>query len=257
MDYFRLRDEIGDVFRENSAIAQAGVKWQFQNLLPNELELYIQPQFSKMTTRLATIGPRQTMFFDAGDFNGGDELYTYIKHNGKLFPFLEPYTLRAFFKKVHIGAVSYGIGEGHGLVQASYWDLRGVWIHNKTGFPLDVYYKGNLVAQTYANDGMNYMGGSAASVYFTNDRQGLNFGDELTFRYSLPGKKGEYIFNAVIDDEQCQEIYVGTVTGDYWGPDPDNSVYRVNKPTYTSVTYFIPDGPYSTRMTNPTAPYGW
>ena len=133
--------------------------------------------------------------------------------------------------------------------------MRGVWIHNRLAVQLDIQYHCILVAQVSGYNGIEYMGGGASSVYFDNSREGLNFNDEIEFQYSLPGIAGAKIFSVKIDDEQCMSMYVGVVSGGMWGPNPDNAVYRVNKPSYTGITFYIPIDGYHSRATNSRAAF--
>ena len=183
--------------------------------------------------------------------------YRHISPGGKdeLIPFMQPYTIQSWQKDIRLGAVTYDTTDGHNITQASNWDMRGIWIRNRLPFPLDVYYKGNLMTQVFSYNGLEYMGGGASTIYFDNDRRGLNFMDEITFRYSLPGEKGKVLFSVVLDDEMCNEMFVGVVSGGIRGPDPDNAIYRINEPSYTGITYYVPIGGYESRATNPYAPF--
>ena len=153
-------------------------------------------------------------------------------------------------KDIRIGAVTYDTTDGHGILQTSNSDIRGITIKNCLPIPLDIYYKGNLIAQVFGYNGLGYKGGGASTIYFDNDRRGLNFMDEITFKYSLPGKEGKCLFSVILDDEMCNEMFVGVVSGGFLGPDPDNSIYSVDEPTYNGVTYYISNGNYESVATN-------
>lgn len=256
VENFRLRGTQDDILRQRSAQAQRLNKWVLINMLPNHLVIYHQPYLQE-ANYLTDLQSRQTLEYPYDKFGDRDVLYVFVRdESGKLHLFLEPYVMWNIWRMIQIGTVGYRSTDGHLQTQASNWDMRGVMLHNKTRFPLDVYYKGNLVAQMYAYDGMTYLGGSAASVYFDNDRQGLNFGDELTFRYSLPGEgNSKFLYSITLDDTQAQDIHIGDITGGIRGPDPDNAVYRVNEPVFTGITYYRPVGRYNSIATNPYAPF--
>jgi hypothetical protein len=254
-DYHHLRGLNGDVFRAVSAANQAQTPWTIKNMLPSALELWVEKDLSDDPRPFTVMQPQETREFPPDTFADRDQLYTYIRVGGKLFPFLRPYIFRDIWRTVHLGAVTYSSDGGHGEVQASHWNLRGIWLRNYLAFPLDVYYKGRLAVQLSAYNGIGYMGGGASEVYFDNDREGLNWGDEIEFSYSLPGRAGKNIFSVKIDDEQCLSMHIGVVSGGMWGPDPDNAVYRVDKPVHTGITFYVPAGGYRTRATNPLAPF--
>jgi len=253
-DYFHLRGTMDDVLRDRSARMQAGDEWTITNMLPTRLELWVEKRWSGDPKPFASIGPRETLKYSPSTFGNGDQLYTYyISENGKI-PFLRPYVFRDIWKNIRLGDVTYRSTDGHLQTQASNWDMRGVWLHNKTAVPLDIYYKGRLAAQVFANDNMNYLGGSASSVYFDNDRQGLDFMDTITIKYSLPGKS-VYLYTIYLNDIQAQSINLGDVDGGIRGPDPDTFAYSVDRPVWTGITYYVPTGRYNTRATNPLAPF--
>ena len=254
-DYHHLRGLNGDVLRAVSATNQSQSLWTIKNMLPNDLVLWVEKYLSEYPKYFTTIKAQETLKFPSNTFSNRDQLYTYIRVGGRLYPFLQPYMFRDIWRTIRLGAVTYDSEDGHGIVQASNWDMRGVWIHNRLPFPLDIYYRGLLVAQVSGYNGIGYMGGGASSVYFDNSREGLDFNDEIEFRYSLPGVEGKKIFSVKIDDEQCMSMYVGVVSGGMWGPNPDNAVYRVDKPSYTGITFYVPISGYHSRPTNPRAPF--
>ena len=260
-DYFHLNSTIGDDLRKNSTQSQENKVWTIINILPIKLHLYREVAWTEEIIDLGIIQGRSKILFSPAQFNDGDKLLvvyeqsnTSTSSNKEIIPFFEPYTLRPFYKDIYLGAVEYRSSDGHLQVQASNWDLRGVNLHNKLLVPIDVYYKGNLVVQMYGNDGMTYLGGSAATVYFDNNREGLNFGDALTFKLSLPNDNTE-LFTVTIDDIHCQEIYIGTISCNFVGPNPDTFAYSVDRDVWTGITYYKPIGGYRTSPTNPYAPF--
>jgi len=255
-DYFHLRGTIDEVLRAQSAKNQCSKEWKIINMLPTNLELWSEKKWTGTAEPLTKIKARETLVFEPNKFSDGDQLYTYFRTpQGKLIPFLEPCSLRCIWKNVKLGAVVYRSTGGHLGEQASNWDMRGITLHNKMRIPLNVFYKGRLAAQISAYDGMSYMGGSASTVYFDNDRQGLNMWDKLTFSYSVPGLMNKELFTVTLDDVQMQDVHIGEVQGGETGPDPDTAAYSVDRPVWTGITYYIPTGRYNSRMTNPLAPF--
>lgn len=254
-NYRHLRGQNSDILQEVSAISQISVSWKIINMLPTKLVLWVEKYLSGEPKYFATIEPHAVLEYPPNTFSDQDQLYTYINISGKLYPFLQPYTFREIWKTIRLGAATYSSEDGHAIVQSIHWAMRGVWIHNRIAYPLDVYYKGNLVAQVGGYNGIEYMGGGNSSVYFTNSREGLNLGDEIEFKYSLPGTEGKRLFSVILNDNSCVSIYVGVVSGGFRGPDPDNAVYRIDKPSYTGITYYENIDGYSTKATNPRAPF--
>jgi hypothetical protein len=117
-----------------------------------------------------------------------------------------------------------------------------------------MYYKGNLVVQFYGNRGLDYMAGGASEIYFDNGGDGLKYLDTLEFRYAMPDNS-TFLFKVILDDMYCRKISVGDVSSETRGPFPDNSVYRLQEPNYTGVTYFSPIGGGQSMMTNPNSPF--
>lgn len=263
-DYMHLRGQTDDVLRHQLAISQADRDWTIINMLPTKLVLWLEHYEDRVPCFFAEIEPNQTLKFPPNALADHDRLLVYYKHtegysrtagDGTLIPFLQPHTIRAMWKTIRLGAVTYSSEGGQSEVQASHWDLRGIWLRNKLPIPLDVYYKGRLAAQLGGYNGMSYLGGGGSEVYFDNGREGLNFMDELIFRYSLPGEKAKYLFSVTIDDEQCLAMNIGVISAGMIGPDPDNAIYRVHKPVFTGITFYRPIGRGNSVATNPNAPF--
>lgn len=252
-EYQYLNGLIGDTLRNTSVAAQINKKWEIVNLLPTDLHLYYQPSFTEKVNDMGIIKAHGKREFEPWKFRNKDELYVFYEHGDIKIPFLEPHIISEQYKHIELGAVSYRSSAGHLQVQASNWDMPGIMIHNMLRVPLDIYYKGNLAAQVSAYNGLSYMAGGASSIYFDNDRQGLDMFDEITFSYSFPGKAGKELFTVTIDDNQCQEMYVGTVSNGFTGPAPDTFDYSIDKPVWTGITYYRPSSYGTSYSTNPFA----
>ena len=255
--YERLRGTEDSFMRQYSAYQQYHNPWVIKNMLPTKFNLYCQPAFTDDFHLVGTIEPHEEIKYSPNAFKDGDELFTvYMAPNGKPVPFMGTHVIRANFKDIKLGAVTYSHGEDSIQYNAvnPRSEILGLWIHNKMNIPIDIFYKNNLVAQLYADDGMTYFGGSASSVWFSNGRQGLRYGDELYFRYSVPGSDKK-LFSVELDDNFLQNINVGVVDAGMYGPDPDTYAYSIDKPTWTGITYYKPIGNYNTRSTNPLAPF--
>nr|QBK85448.1 MAG: hypothetical protein LCMAC101_00350 [Marseillevirus LCMAC101] len=205
----------------------------------------------------------KTVKFAPDAFKDGDLLmvvYKYLNPNdlskgGKNYQAMQSYFLREFRKEINIGDVVY---EGTMTIyHSSESALPGIWIHNQLLFPLNIYYGGHLVSQIGAYDGMNYLGGSRASIWFDNQRQGLAFDAPITLAYSLPESEGtsEFLFSVFLYDAKMKNMIVGVINGNPDGPPPGNAVYSIDEPVYTGITYYIPIGNGKSRATNPYAPF--
>jgi len=250
----KLQYQNGDVQRTLSSNYQTENPWVIVNMLSINVEIMLS-RMNEKPEYLLSLKPNEKK--ELNILQDEDQLIVcYRTKNNNLVPFLLPYVVRSFWKKIVVGAVEYSSDGGKAEVQASFWDMRGVWIHNMTFAPLNIYYKNNLVAQVYAYNGTGYMGGGASMVYFDNDREGLNLGDELSFSFSVNGMETKRMV-VILDDTECLSIYVGKVLGsainsrisvgrigdtaekpEAWGPEPDFGVFRINNPSYTGVTYY-------------------
>ncbi len=246
-----LRSMNGDVQRQMAKISSRNHQWVLKNMLPSDLTLFCEKEGSGTPKFLTILNSHKTISFPPNTFADRDQLYVFIKQDGKLILFTEPYMFREIWKNIVIGAATYNSDSGNGGVHATHWDMRGVWLNNFLRVPIDVYYKNSLVAQIGAYDGLTYHGGGSSSIYFDNSREGLDLGDKLVFRYN----NGLRMFDIVLDDEQALSIDIGKVSGGQWGPSPDNASYRLGNYSYTGITYYDSISGYTSRKTNPYAPY--
>lgn len=252
--YQNIATQNSDILRLQKSYNKRNDPWYFINAMPSILTIFRKHHGGKANF-LVNLQPNQILSFSPDMFQERDKLYTYYYKNKKLIPFMEPYTIVLQSKTIKFGAVTYTSEAGRGGSQAGYFDIEGIWLNNRLPIPLDVYFRGNLVVQLYGYSGIDYMGGGASEVYFDNGRQGINYLDTFEFKYSLPGKEGLTLFTVTIDDVQCQKMFIGTVSSSDESPFPDNSVYRIQEPNYTAVTYFVPVGDGKSLMTNPNSPF--
>ena len=257
-NYDRIKETPDSVFRNHSKFVQRNHPWTIQNLLPSRFNLYYQPQFSTKTEFLGKIESQEKKTFPPSKFTDGGKLivmYPWIRQNGLQEETLAmpPHVFQSQWKNIKIGDVVYRSWDGGRQYFTSYADFSGIMLHNELMFPLNVYYKGNLVGQLGARDGMTYLGGSGASLYFDNDRDGLNIGDKLTFGYSMPGNSS-LMFTVTLNDNHAYHVYVGKISVGEPELMPDRYAYNVNTPTVTGYTYYIPIGRYNSVPTDPYAP---
>jgi|GEM_PF-4033782 len=257
---FHLSDMISDELHYTSAAKQYTKEWTIVNNLPTDLVMYVLRRFSNQVTRLGMIKSHGTVKFPAHYLKNNDKLAVFYENGSTKVLMMDKMVLKEWFKNITLGAVEYRSTDGHLQYQASNYDLAGVTIHNKLKVPINIYHNGNLVAQLYADDGMSYLGGSSSILYYSNSRQGLKFGDQLSFEYATDDIKSDskFLFTVTIDDNQCQSIHVGVVSnGDPPGEfaNPDTFAYRIDEPVWTGITYYRPDGRYSSIQTNPYAPF--
>lgn len=268
--YRRLASTVGDELRHASTVAQKNVIWKFNNKLPSDFHLYMKPGSTLMVNDIVydmgKLPGDGTLKFAADTFKTGDLLIVLFKHldqndlaaGYKNYQAMQPYSLREFQKEINIGDAVY-TGQGHSPSEylSPFNALPGVWIHNKLLFPLNIYYEGHLVSQLGAYDGMTYLGGSRATIWFDNQRMGLGFESPITFAYSIPESEGtsEFLYTVFLFDNKMRNISVGVINGNPDGPPPDTVAYSIDKPVHTGITYYIPTGNGQSRATNPYAPF--
>jgi len=238
-DHQKLRTTYSNSQRELSAKYQVNDPYILQNLTPSVVTvLYSSYKDQDCYPKpLTTIQPFSIQKVPPTSLSEGDTLFVSTKSSSGNIPLMETYTVREFWKHIRIGAITYGSLSGRNEVMASNWDMRGVMIRNRLTVPLNVHYKGRLVAQMYGYSGIEYMGGGGSSLYFDNDREGLNMFDEIYFSYTIDGKTYPYT-KAVLNDVQTREIFVGVISGGFWGPTNDSGVYKVDDPVYTGIVRF-------------------
>ena len=264
--YRRLAGLVGDELRHASVVAQTNVIWKFNNKLPSDFHLYMKPGSTLMVNDvvygLGKLPANGTLKFAADTFKTGDLLIVLFKHldqhdlaaGYKNYQAMQSYSLREFQKEINIGDVVYtGNSLTPSIGLSPFNPIPGIWIHNELLFPLNIYYGGNLVSQIGAYDGMTYMGGSRASIWFDNQRQGLGFEAPLTLAYSIPESEGgaELLFTVFLYDNKMRNIYIGVINGNPDGPPPDTVAYSIDKPVHTGITFYTPTGNSQTRATNP------
>lgn len=233
----RLRSMNSDFRQMFERRAAVGKNWSVRNRLPSDLVLW-KSSPTGAREHVTEILANSSISLPAGTFAEGDTLIPYARYDDVLYPFLEPLLLKPWGRDIVIGDTRFSIGEGRGIVRASNWDMRGVWLHNHLSIPLNVHYKGNLVVQLHPYDGLGYMAGGAANVYFNNSGQGLNRGDVLSFTYADGSNKK--LYDTVLSNVQANNIHIGLVTSIIREPDPFNGVYNVDIPTHSGISFFHP-----------------
>lgn len=218
--------------------------WEIRNGLPFEIYIYNIGSCSGPTF-ITKIDPKQSELFGHGHFSEGDKIIACYRSEF-LRPLTVPYKISENYKKITIGASSYFSGSGHSEVQASNWDIRGVWLNNFLSIPLDIFYKGNLVARVFGYDGNTYLGGGSSSIYFDNDREGLNVGDTVDIYHSE--YKGQKLFSLLINDEQFLNVDIGIIGEFKNRSNPDNSIYRIKDNNIVDINYYYTDNRYKTKV---------
>ncbi|MDB4769378.1 hypothetical protein OAG24_00285 [bacterium] len=271
--YYNVSNTQSDQVREISTLQKLGEKWTISNLLPFDIEVYCSPKFgnrkielegaSQMafqcadsTNFVGNIKAQSTLNFECNSFSDGDELVAFISSpkNGGIM-LTEPERLHANQKNIKIGGVVYRSTDGGQEYNNDYADISSVQIHNHFPFPLDLIFRGAIVAQIGGSDGMTYKGGSNAVLNFNNSWQGLNIGDKLTFRISSATSffTGKELYTVMINDDHTGQIHVGSISSDCTYPFDDSVSYSVHAPPLTGVTYYEPVGDYTSKRTNPIA----
>jgi len=259
-DYDRLKDTMDSVLRDRSRKAQKDRPWVIRNMLPTEFELYHNPQYSDKTFPLGSIRPQNQRVFPPQKFFDGDQLFVmYRRKSGtkseqaKLHLAMPPHTFQSQWKNVKLGDVLYRSWDGGRQYFTSYADLSGLLLHNHLMFPLNVFFKGNLIGQMGAYDGLTYLGGSDAVLYVDNDRAGFRLGDQLTFGYSMPGNE-DMLFTITLKDNHAYKVHIGKIGVGKPEPMADTYAYSVNLPPQTGYTYYLPIGRYNSVPSNIAAP---
>jgi len=254
-DYDRLSYTIDSVLRDDSRYNQRNKPWVIQNMLPTEFLLYYSPQFSGESISLGSIRPQDTKVFPPKKFETGDKLYVMYrsKSEGKNYMAMLPHTFQSQWKRIKIGDVVYRSWDGGRQYFTSFADISGLMLHNDLLFPLNVYFKGNLIGQMTGYDGMTNLGGSGASLYVDNDREGFRLGDQLTFGYSMEDNK-DILFTITLKDNHAYHVHIGKISVGEPENLPDTYAYSVNVPPQTGYTFYVPIGRYNSVATNITAP---
>lgn len=251
MDYTLLSNDNGDIQRTISSNFQKNDNWTITNYLPLDLYIYIEKFCrNKPLHFLAVIKAKDTITINKDKLSEKDILRTYVLSKSKLYQIMNKYIIKNFAKNIKLGDVGYHSLGGNSEFQASHSDMNGIHLKNRLSIPLNVYYKGNRVAELGPYIGLSYMGGGNSDVYFDNDRQGIDFEDVLTFKFG-----DKLLYSIKIIDEQAQDLHIGIIRGNFNPRDPDNSIYRVDKSDYSGVTFFEKTCGYKTKPTNPTVPF--
>ncbi len=257
------------------------------------------------------IKPKDNVIFDKSQFNHGDIVMGYIKYKNRFIQFLKPHYIDHNNKLITIGSSIYKSLGTSLESQTSYADISGVWIFNHLMVPLNIYYKGRLAAQIDGHSKIreydeknskyfgyhfmrnfnvdSYFGGSSSQLYFDNNRNGLNLGDELIFTFSSKFFKDLKLFSIILTDNHNKRIDIGLISavgdGKYadtfsYGVDDDHKAYNnedkrwndnsynhsqyfknlgnythhVAPYGYSGITYYKPLGNYTSQVTNPNAP---
>ena len=241
-EYHSVSGTIDDVLRERSKVSQLHSKWILNNTLPFTINVYLNKAWSNYHKVFTTLKSHEKKEFNANLLQEKDVLYaTHKNYEGKEVPLMESYEIKGYWKNICFGIVKYTSEIGT-RYHVSHADIGGVWLHNRMQIPLEIHYKGNLVAQICENDGLNYLGGSASSVYFDNSREGLRFMDELTIYSSLHKKK---LYTIKLVDNHMDNIYIGLINGSVDRPRNDTYAHSIDKPVYTGLSYYKPTGRYN------------
>ncbi len=263
--YNLLASTVGDELRHASTVAQKNVIWKFNNKLPSDFHLYMKPgptlMMNDVVYDLGKLPANGTLKFAHNTFKTGDLLIVLFKHldqndlaaGYKNYQAMESYSLREFQKEINIGDAVTSFTSLPSEYLSPFNALPGVWIHNRLLFPLNIYYDGHLVSQLGAYDGMTYLGGSRATIWFDNQRRGLEFEAPITLAYSIPESEGtsEFLYTVFLYDNKMRDIYIGVINGNQDGPPPDTVAYSIDRPVHTGITFYPATGAGRSRETNP------
>lgn len=213
MDYQRLSYMSGDVVQEYNKKIRSDLPWILQNMLPSTFELYLVPQFRQIKIPLGSIEPRKQRIFPPHEFKDGDILIVTYKWDTETFNeethIMPNHVFNSAWKHIRLGDVNYDSSRGRQAIFPDA-DISGIMLNNCLHFPLDVFFKGTLVAQLESYDGMTHMGGSGSSLYYDNHRQGFNLGDQITFAYSMVTDRSE-MYTITLTDNHVYNVNIGVI----------------------------------------------
>lgn len=250
--YYQISNTQSDQIRRISSIQQQNEKWTISNLLPFDIDLYCSPKYNPSSKFISNIKAQSTLNFNYDAFNEGDELLTMVGD----YMLMDPEILHSSQKNIKVGGAVYRSTDGGREYSNDYTDISSVQIHNHFPFPIELIFKGAIVAQIGGSDGLTYKGGSNSVLNFNNSWQGLNIGDKLTFKICSNYSSGlqiggKYLYTALINDNHVGEIHVGMISSDCSYPMNDTVSYSVNAPPLTGITYYESIGDYTSKQTNP------
>lgn len=189
--YARIESYPSDISQKMSAFAQANDRWTFINRLPFDVELRGVPVFTTNELVIAKIPAYKNIstkiYANGTPLSDSDVLYV---KNDKGVLLMPSYVLRDIWKRVDIGASSYdplpGGYSGYVGGFAPDSSITGIYVHNYFLFPVDIYYRGQMIAQVhgYDNVGPSMLGGSKSVVYINYSWDGFRLGDIITFKIS-------------------------------------------------------------------------
>lgn len=213
LEYAEISNTNPDRIKTYRSNQLQGKPWVFENMTPFDIFFVYQPlhisplgtNLEYVPAKLGTLKKNQTKSF-LRDSKG-----RILEAGGVIIadqPELrDKYVLDPQYKRVRIGTAVYDIGGPGENFFNLYADIAGVHITNHFPFPINIYYQGNLVAWADKYDGLQYLGGSAAVIYFNNNGEGLNFLDILSFHQT----DGPFLYKVKLNDTHIQNIHVGVI----------------------------------------------
>lgn len=225
VNYNRLTNLTPDYATFKLEQSHAGLNWYVVNFLPIPVKLYIKRWNTLIL--LSSMAPRARATLPPDAVEPEDVLHVFTSPEGKDGPdyeILRPVKLRLTDRMIRIGDVTYSDKHSGSRWVSSERDINSVRIHNRTTMPLDVYFRGGVIARIDGDDGMSYMAGSPNNVYVDNAGRGFQLEDELGFAFQYNKKQ---IGSVTLTDNFTTDIYVGVVTQNTQVPYPDISSYHI------------------------------
>lgn len=224
-------------------LARNDIPWRFKNLLPYKVNVYISKihKLELIATINANSSIETTQTKSGIPLQKGDEIHVLYPTNklaptvGEQYKILRPAFLFDDSREVRIGDIVYEDRIAFSPGIDIHHDIIGIRIHNHISMPVNVFYKGENIAQIAGDDGTSFMAGSPNSVYLNNERFGFNIGDELSFEFVHDKKK--YASVKIIDNF-TSDIIIGEITQHFVGAIQDMYAYRVNEPNITGLRYY-------------------
>jgi len=226
-------------------LARNNIPWKFINLLPYKINVYaIQYKNLELIATIDAKSNFETLKTKSGSpLRKGDAIHVLMPTNklnpgsttSNQFKVLRPTFLFDDSREVRIGDIVYEDRIAFAPGIDIHHDIIGLRIHNHTLMPINVFYKGENIAQIAGDDGTSFMAGSPNSVYLNNERFGFMIGDELSFVFVHDGAK--YASIKIIDN-YTSDIIMGEITQHFVGAIQDMFSYRVNEPNINGLTFF-------------------
>lgn len=250
-DYFSLANLSQDVNAYKCHLR--GKPYRIENVMPLPVTLIAsQPHdgYGGPLGRhrvIAKLGPHGTIEVPDSAFGDGDVLYVTspMAPQGpaggtRLRSLMRPVFLSNDARLIRLGEMAYYYWDTNETNSRT--DIMSVRVHNYLTLPIALISHGKVIGVAEADDRLTYLGGSASSVYLTNDGFGYNIGDsfDVVLRDS-----GVLVGRFTFTDNHTRDIYVGVIGTHAVQPPADVYSYRMTTPDISATKHFPMNGRYA------------